>query len=867
MPQIVSRCGAKSSASPPHSTELRTIIVKPRTPVGLLLMLIVTAATCHAQGLPLEVVNPTNQHVFGHPVTFGIPVPETLGFTDPNAHWFAVRDSTGQSVPRQFRVLSRWQGERQEVTKPIKWVQISFLADIPPQSTVIYYLGHGFSPPGSISITDQVDRIIVSPTPGTSMTINKNTFRLFESVIVDGQTVVAAPGGGLRMKDAFQNMVNPVITETIYEEWGAVRSVVRQRGLLNNLNFTIRYTFYSGKKNVLVDFQLVNRQKYGHFMGLVPGTEYFDHLKLWLPMEGAAPTITSRDATRSIGTQAYSVSQDFTWLFSRDLNANFHYGETINGITVGSGNRYLEGSLDLSTANGGVTASVDRFYENFPKAFNILNGNELEVALWPEGGHGPEFRGVYASPNSPDPIDPLALENYRFEGGRAKNHRVSFDFHQGLRTPTQVRAAGELIQRAPVGRTPGWWFAKSGAHGRVLVEKRAWPEIGMQRYEGLLQVIADDNAADPQNNIGQVGFPGFRNRGGYGGGVQWYGWENYGDIFWADGPSSLHYDWPYSVMLNWARGGDYGFYEQGRDMVAHRRDYDQNHTNSPDEFWRGAQFYEKGWWHGNNSTGRTSHTWLGGLLLNYVLTGDEMSREAALEGVDFMLRNSPRYWNGLYGARIPGWTIENLLDAYTYLGMVPCLVEAGAGVARFQELENNWGGLGYVMNASTPTNPFMQPFMHTIMFNAAARYTILSGDPSYLGLLWRMKTFLATTIVPGSGPPTAMTLPSVKYLVYPNGTHTTEHRHHIWYMANVFSHSALLFGEQGDKDLAWMCFNIGARFHQSSATTILNFDEPSSWSKQSMAMAGNPSTESKVMAGIMYQGLTYMAARTVLSGW
>jgi hypothetical protein len=130
-----------------------------------------------------------------------------------------------------------------------------------------------------------------------------------------------------------------------------------------------------------------------------------------------------------------------------------------------------------------------------------------------------------------------------------------------------------------------------------------------------------------------------------------------------------------------------------------------------------------------------------------------------------------------------------------------------------------------------------------------------------------MKSFLATTIIQGSGPPTAMTLPEVKYLVYPNGTHSLSHRHHIWYMANVFSHSALLFGSEFDKDLAWRCFSIAARFHQSQANTPLNFDEPSSWSKQSMAMAGNPNTESKVMAGIMYQGMSYLAARTLLVGW
>jgi hypothetical protein len=210
------------------------------------MLALLSLALC-AQGLPLEVTNPTIHPLTNHPVSFGIPIPELLGFTDPEAHWFAVKDATGQAVPRQFRVLSRWHGERHEPNKPIKWVLVSFLANCPPGTTVNYYLSNGFSPSGSISVADFPDRAVISPTPGTTITINKQNFSLFESVVVDGQTVVAYPGGGLRMRDSNSVPVVPVVTETVFEEWGAVRLVVRQRGTLNNLAFTARYTFSSGQ--------------------------------------------------------------------------------------------------------------------------------------------------------------------------------------------------------------------------------------------------------------------------------------------------------------------------------------------------------------------------------------------------------------------------------------------------------------------------------------------------------------------------------------------------------------------------------------------------------------------------------------------
>lgn len=834
---------------------------------ALLVALALAAGTLTSQGLPLEIHNPTSRHLVGHPVSFGIPVPEILGFTDPEAHWFAIRTPWGQTVPRQFRVLSRWGGARTDISKPIRWVLVTFPADCPPYSTAIYTLGHGFSPSGSIVVSDLLDKIVVSPAPGASMTISKQSFSLFESVVVDGQTLVSAPGGGIRMRDAWNLPVAPAVTETLLEESGPVRTVVRQRGTLNELQFTARYTFHTGSKSVTVDFQLLNPRRYGHFSGATPGTEYFDHLKLWLPVQGSNPAITSRDATRYAGAHPYTIEQGYTWLFNRDLAANFHYAERLNGDLISAGNRYLEGSIDLSTSLGGVTASVDRFYENFPKAFHVVSERELEVALWPEGGSGPAYKGIYGTPNSTDPVDPMAIDNYRFEGGRSKNHRIVFDFHPGGRTPAEVRSAGELVQKPPAGRTSGWWFARTLAHGRVLVEKRPWEDPEGQRFEALMEVLHSDAAADSQNSVGKIGFPAFRNRGGYGGGTQWYGWDTFGDVLWSDGMSSLHYDWPYGVLVNWARGGSYGFLDVARDMVAHRRDYDQNHSTDPAESWRGAQFYEKGWWHGNYMLGQASHTWIGGLLLNYALTGDEMSYEAALKGLDYIMRHPPGNWTGMWGARIPGWSVEVLLDGYTYVGNPAYLAAAKAGVARFEELEANWGHQGYVMNAGNPTTPFVTPFMHGIMFCAAARYTMLSGDPAHLGLLHRMKTFLASTIIPGTGTPGAMTLPSVKYWVYPDGSSQGSHTHHTWYLANVFSHAALLFGEQQDKTLAFTLYSIGVRFHQQSPVQVLNYNDPSTWSKQGMHMSYYPGTESKAMGGMMNQGLSYLAARMVLAGW
>jgi hypothetical protein len=52
-----------------------------------------------------------------------------------------------------------------------------------------------------------------------------------------------------------------------------------------------------------------------------------------------------------------------------------------------------------------------------------------------------------------------------------------------------------------------------------------------------------------------------------------------------------------------------------------RRDYNQNHSTNPAELWRGASFYEKGYWHGNYVSGIASHNWVEGPMY-HVITGD-----------------------------------------------------------------------------------------------------------------------------------------------------------------------------------------------------------------------------------------------------
>jgi hypothetical protein len=728
---------------------------KPATAVLVALSIWTIGSPVAGQGLALEIVNRGSAAVAGEPVSIGVPFPLTspplLSISQPG---LSVSDALGQTVPAQFKVLSRWHGQRDDAGAPLKWVLVSFAADVPGQSTATYVLRSGANLPGQLMAYDTPGALYVFTDPSSLFVLDKVSFRLFKEVQIDGWDIVALPGGRMDMRDLNGNSLPCTVSETVVEENGSVRFVVRQRGTVGGLHWTCRWYFHSERRDVTVDFRLENHGAYGLFSGMPSSHRYFDSLHLDLPISQAGASVTTPDGQRWLTGGDYDLRQDFAWgANTLDVLSGFQFSEQTGQQVLNSGTRF-EGALDLSGPGGGVTVAVDRFWENFPKALEVENGT-LRLGLWPAWGHGPEFRGQYGNISGPaSAIDPLALQYYRFEGGRWKTHRMTFDFHAGGRNPAAAGAVAQRLRLPLAGRPEPRWTKLTHAVGHLFSERRAWSRPADIRYERMGDVMHDDSQATSQAGLGQIGLRAFRKRGGTYGGKQFYGWENYGDIIWAEGASSLHYDWTLSMLLRWYRGGDYGFFDVGRDMAWHKRDYDQNHSTDPAEYWRGASFYEKGWWHGNFLPGGHSHTWLGGILLHYAMTGDESSYEAALEAQGYFFRNPPSSWGGSGGSRSVGWAVDNLVDLHNYLGHPQAIVEAQAGIATFQNLEAQYGSNGYVLNPYTLTGPYpmrCQPWMHNIVFNAVARYTLFTGDTQFTGLMQRMLNWFKTECLEANG--------------------------------------------------------------------------------------------------------------------
>ncbi len=832
---------------------------------------LVTAAYAQVRTplLPLKIKNGTDIARTNERVSVSVPFPDNY----PVYSAAALCITTGQEnqpVAHQAKVLSRWGGDRTDTSKPLKWVQFMFAATVPANGEATYQVSSGLGIPGQLYAQQDMNEIRIFTGPNSWFKIPRLTFAPFKEAVVNGVTVVNQPGG-LSMRYINGSVPAAFPTSTTIEDYVGYQSVrvnVVQKGWIGALAYTCRWYFQAGSNEVEMQFRLENPAAYGCFSSTIPdGQQYFDKLAIVQPIAGSGFRVaTPTGITNLQPGQSFDVRQEFTTATNpTNLTTGFLFTEQLAGTVTSTGNKH-SGTVDVSTASMGLTVAVDRFWQNHPKTLKVLNGS-VEVGLWPDFGHGPEYRGVYATPTSTSiPVDPNALAGYRFEGGRWKNHRMNWAFHTGPATTTSVTSVSKRTAAPLAGVAPGWYIRRTGAMGTLWKERVASSEVSWNRFEQFNNLLGDDQAADDMPNYGKVGLRAFLNRGGTYGYHHPYGWANFGDIPWSDGFSSLHYDWPAITWNAWLRSGDYASYDVARDLHEYRRDYGQSHSKDPAESFRGGQFYEKGWWHGNYSFPYASHNWIEGLLIGYILTGDEASREAAIENIEFVLRIPPGNWDGLYGSRIAGWGIDNLVAAYNFLGNQSYLLAAEAGIARFEQIEIQQGAHGYVLNAGDQNTA--KPWMDATVFVGAAKYTMASHSARFLPLLDRMKTALKTQfcILP-SGPLTAWDIPKVWYQWSPVTGGSEKSVLFDWWVSAVFAYSAAIFNSA--EDLAWseMYFETAIRYWQLGPTvTSVNTNDPSSYSKMSMKMLMFPESESKAVGHSLIWGQSYLAIKTWFNG-
>ncbi len=626
--------------------------------------------------LKLSVENRTSVDRINESLTSGVPLKQGLIFAEPVTGRIPLKitDSNGKQIPTQFTVLSRWPDES------ISWVLLDFQATVMDEEEAVYYLesgGQDYSFSG-MTLNETEDKIIID-TGKLHFSIDKNGPNIFGELFRQGlqmkPIITPAQQNGIALQGIDKQIYAGYFgapDQVSVEERGQLRSVILLRGDFTSsegdtfhpqiARYTLRIHSYYNQDYLRLFLTLENNGKYG-FKHENYKSEAFDFkeldLKFKFNLEAKTKLRTKGYSGRVKPDERFYLHQRHRIINHADEGENFSYTIKLGDKEVDDGKR-SPGWLDVSDSIQGVTVAVRHFWQNYPKSITYKQ-NTLSLGLWPLGGKWP----------------PDATENYHFRGGTHKTYEILLRFYQKSKPTLKAKKLVECFNNPLFAIAPPAWYADTKVLGltapKGLTSRDKVVAEALQRYEKLqackvhLEESEEQHEKYPPSTI-------YTEREKLGEGLDWYGWMDFGDIPWGgregEGAySSGHYDWPYGLLLQFLRTGDYAFFKLGEEMSRHRMDIDQYHTD------RGSFYLNHFQWNefGNHDRSREpwepnpSHTWVQGLILYHLLTGDKKAREAALE----VGAAATSYWKKIPGSaelRIQGWSIENLLALYQLTG-------------------------------------------------------------------------------------------------------------------------------------------------------------------------------------------------------
>jgi len=616
--------------------------------VSVLCLLAALAAGC-ARGIQVQVglvvEEPAQVDRQAGVVTTGVPFARG-----------AVRDVSdlsvrvgGEVVPAQFIETVPW------ADGSVRWALMDCQIDVPAggkAALVVRSDGRNKQPASPVKVHETAASVTVSSGP-LQLTVSREKFNLFESLTVDGRELLTAAGRGLVLytKDGKQVPASPA-TEVKIEQAGPLRAIVAIKGKFPGvhndlLGYTVRITAYAGKEFVKVHAWLENDGAIGYGAG---GERASSANVEWFLFDGMAVELGlglgERVAAKCEGAEAVGSLKVLQTCRESRAQAkeprkkppfytwdDFEYTITQQGKALRKGTR-TDGVVEVSGDDGTVTAAIRDFWQNYEKAIE-LDGQRLILWLWPTEGQWPRAHSNFRYGGLVDKnLEVLHKDGlYYLPGAVHKGHEFILDFSgrdpevtaAELSVPLMALASAEYY--ASTEAAPGL-FAPPGT--------RTGDEECDAKLDAWMRMT--HSAADPQSPTGL-----FKARrtsspsvvGYFSDSCYWFGWMDFGDLTVPSrGPVSLHYDWPWIMMVNAMRTGNPDFMRLATDMTRHRMDIDQHWSDRDSPEYRGLQRGDSNYpafhtYRLYRPPGVTTN-WLSGVVLYYMLTGEPKAYECCM---------------------------------------------------------------------------------------------------------------------------------------------------------------------------------------------------------------------------------------------
>ena len=373
-------------------------------------VLLFVLAVYPAVNVPLEVNNWTDVVSTGEPISAGIPLPQGA-VSDLSK--LRITDGSGNTVPCQFKTLSRWWIEKHRdgnANPSAKWVLCDFQpASVPAKNKATFTLkddNGNIAPSTPIQVTDNAAGITVVTGP-LKFVVSKTLGNIFDGVWLDAsgngafeaseQIVAASNQNGAFIKagdwtaqgcaaGTIHSSVQQAPERVIIEEQGPMKVVIRAEGkhyaasggVTKGLyGWRIFYTAYAGKPYVDVHYVLTNNftewsgtatlDQPGYNAYVWPFTKYELVLNLGLT-----------------GTQTYSLLGETE--VSGTVGATpavLHQGRATYTVTGGTGGTMASGAASVSNGTLGMMVAVRDFGPNAPKELRVEQ-NKLIFAMFPD---------------------------------------------------------------------------------------------------------------------------------------------------------------------------------------------------------------------------------------------------------------------------------------------------------------------------------------------------------------------------------------------------------------------------------------------------------------------------------------------------
>ena len=666
------------------------------------------------------------------PVVIGIPFPRSTVWSSDVL--------TVEGCPTQAEPLAYWHDGS------IKWALVTFLASVVAGDTAEFMLTDaGGGTPWPDLAADSGDFFEIN-TGRLLVHIRKDSFNLFDLIVLDGDTLVRPADGGIVITAdnvAYLSRYGQIDYAQI-ESNGPIRCVIKLMGDHRSesgaqfCRFTVRVEAYRDQPWLRVFYTLQNPMPGDLNLGGGLNAAIFSDLSVVLqPCLGSMLSYEIGDAKGHVQTgyltQPVTLYQDSDgtpeWDYWKlkdygnhnDPNLKPQHYVTFRGwriyegdVPVDSGYQ-ADGFAMLTDGEHSITCWVRYFWQNFPKAIRVDPTGRIEVALFPS-----EF-----------------AHEFELRGGEEKTHELLFYFANELSDPKPVVLA---LNTPLVGLASPEWYAQTYALFELVPASNPLAtDTNFVKYEQMVETALHG--------------PGYHAEGLLAArdSAHLFGWMDFGELpvdfeAYGDACYNLQYDHIYAAILQMLRRHEIEWYDLIEPALFHSTDIDIYHTTGDMNWRNGGRFPEPD--HGATDYQRPHrYHWpqtydysIDGYVYGYFITGNRRFYDVAVEhanNAEYRVDNTMgRGTNDGYAyawiwgdsARVmeprpPAMLLEVLTQAYIITGDVGYLESAELVVD-----DSHAARQRYINGPTGEHELYVMPWMVGLLMNSLGRYCKLRDE-------------------------------------------------------------------------------------------------------------------------------------------